>query len=301
MLDRITSIKVFLAVARQGSFTGGAAELDMSRAMVSKHIKALETQLGVRLFNRNTRSINLTEAGSAYRRKVDPVLEALEDIATNIGDMAGTASGTLAVAAPTSFGLFHLTPVIADYMGRYRDVNVQLMLTDRDVNLIDEGFDVAIHIRDLNDSTLIARQLSEVEMVVCAAPAYIRASGQPHRPEDLAQHNCLIFSEIVHRDHGMWQFGVGDQQRSVRIAGDLVSNLGDALRIAALAGRGIVRLPSYMVEEDIRQGALQPVLTEFDPQLRPIYAVYPHREFLASKVRTFVDYLITAFARSSVK
>ncbi len=301
MLDRITSIKVFLAVARRGSFTGGAAELAMSRAMVSKHIKALETQLGVRLFNRNTRSINLTEAGSAYRRKVEPVLEALEDIATNIGDMVGTASGTLAVAAPTSFGLFHLTPVIADYMGRYTDVNVQLMLTDREVNLIDEGFDIAIQIRDLNDSTLIARQLGEVEMVVCAAPVYIQAEGKPDNPEDLAQHNCLVFSEIVHRDHGTWQFGARDQQCSVRVAGDLVSNLGDALRIAALAGRGIVRLPSYMVEEDIKQGTLQPLLTAFDPQLRPIYAVYPHREFLASKVRTLVEFLIAAFAGSPVK
>lgn len=296
MLDRITSIEVFLAVARHGSFTEGAAELGMSRAMVSKHIKALETQIGVRLFNRNTRSINLTEAGSLYRDRIDPVLEALGDIETNIGDMSGKARGTLAVAAPTSFGLFHLSPVIASYMERYTDVNVQLMLTDRQVHLIDEGFDVAIYIRDLNDSSLIARQLTNVEMVVCAAPAYLAANGEPCHPNDLAAHNCLVFSEIVHRDHGIWTFGPRDKPLTVRVAGDLVSNLGDALRIAALTGRGIVRLPSYIVEDNVQAGCLRPILTGFEPQIRPIYAVYPHREFLASKVRTFVDYLIEAFS-----
>jgi DNA-binding transcriptional LysR family regulator len=295
MLDRITSIQVFLAVARHGSFTEGAADLGMSRAMVSKHVKALENQLGVRLFDRNTRVINLTEEGLAYRDRVNPVLEALEDIETNIGDMSGKARGTLAVAAPTSFGLFHLSPVVAAYMERYPDVNVQLMLTDREVNLIDEGFDAAIHIRELNDSSLIARRLSEVEMVVCAAPDYLAANGEPQRPHDLEDHNCLVFSEIVHRDHGVWPFGVRGQPVSIRVAGDLVSNLGDALRIAALAGRGVVRLPSYIVAEDIKGGRLQAILTEVEPQIRPIYVVYPHREFLASKVRTFVDYLIAAF------
>ncbi len=296
MLDRITSIEVFLAVARHGSFTAGAAELDMSRAMVSKHVKALETQLGVRLFNRNTRSIRLTEAGGIYRERVDPVLEALGDIATNVGELSGTARGTLAVAAPTSFGLFHLSPVIAAYMQRYSEVNVQLMLTDRQVDLVDEGFDVAVAIRDLTDSSLIARQLSEVEMIVCVAPAYLAANGEPRYADDLMQHNCLVFSEIVQRDHGLWVFGPRRQPLSVRVCGDLVSNLGDALRIAALAGRGIVRLPSYMVDEDIRAGRLQRILSDLEPQMRPIVAVYPHREFLASKVRTFVDYLIEAFA-----
>jgi len=296
MLDRITSIQVFLAVARHGSFTEGAADLGMSRAMVSKHIKALETQLGVRLFNRNTRSINLTEEGLAYRDRVSPVLEALEDIETNIGDMSGKASGTLAIAAPTSFGLFHLSPVLASYMTRYPDVKVQLMLTDREVNLIDEGFDAAIQIRELDDSSLIARLLSDVEMVVCAAPRYLAANGEPRQPDDLAAHNCLVFSEIVHRDHGTWSFGGRAQPLAVRVEGDLVSNLGDALRIAAVAGRGIVRLPSYIVDEDIAAGRLQAILTDFEPQLRPIYIVYPHRDFLASKVRTFVDYLIAAFA-----
>lgn len=296
MLDRITSIQVFLAVARHGSFTDGAAELGMSRAMVSKHVKALETQLGVRLFDRNTRSINLTEAGNTYRLRVDPVLEALEDIETNIGDMSGTPRGTLAVAAPTSFGVSHLSPVIAAYMTRYSDVNVQLRLTDREVNLIDEGFDVAIHIRELTDSSLIARLLTEVDMVVCAAPDYLAANGKPRQLEELAEHNCLVFSEIVHRDHGLWSFGPREKPYSVRVDGDLVSNLGDALKVAALAGRGIVRLPSYIVEQDIKAGRLQPVLTDVEAQIRPIYAVYPHREFLASKVRTFVDYVIEAFA-----
>jgi len=292
MLDRITSIQVFLAVALKGSFTQAAAELDMSRAMVSKHVQALEEHLGVRLFNRNTRSIHLTEAGNAYRSRIDPVLSALAQIETNIGDMSDSAGGTLAVAAPTSFGLFHLAPIIARYMAANPEVAVQLMLTDRSVNLIDEGFDVAIQIRELTDSSLVARRLSEVKMIACAAPDYLAEHGEPQRPQELETHNCLVFSEIVHRDHGTWMFGPQADPLSVDVRGNLVSNQGDALRIAAVAGRGIVRLPSYIVRDDIASGRLTAILTDFDPQIRPIYAVYPHREFLASKVRRFVDYLI---------
>ncbi len=147
------------------------------------------------------------------------MLEVLEDIETNIGDMSGMASATLAIAAPTSFGLFQLSPVLASYMARYRDVNVQLMLTDREVNLVDEGFDAAIQIRELNDSSLIARLLSDVEMVVCAAPAYLAANGEPRQPVDLAEHNCLVFSEIVHRDHGARYRAITELYRSGRYCG----------------------------------------------------------------------------------
>jgi DNA-binding transcriptional LysR family regulator len=243
MLDRIISIEVFLAIARSGSFTRTAEELGMSRAMVSKQFQALESALGVRLFNRSTRAIHLTEAGAAYRREVSPLLDALADVASHVGDLTSTPSGRLAVAAPTSFGLFHLSARIADYMNRFPDVDVHLMLTDRSVHLIDEGFDVAIQIGELDDSSLIARRLGEASMITCAAPAYLQRHGKPETPGALAGCDCLVFAENVQRNHGDWRFGTGKERETVRVPGAMVSNQGDALRIAAAAGRGIAHLP----------------------------------------------------------
>mgnify|MGYP003663734397 FL=1 len=298
MLDRITSIEVFLAIARNGSFSRTAEELGMSRAMVSKHVQALEATLGVRLFNRSTRAIHLTDAGAAYRREVSPLLEALAEVANHMGDLTTTPTGRLAVAAPTSFGLFHLSHRIARYMTRYPDVDVHLLLTDRSVNLIDEGFDVAIHIGELDDSGLVARRLGEASMITCAAPAYLEAHGEPDSPAALADHACLVFAESVQRNHGDWRFGSGSTRETVRVTGPMVSNQGDALRIAAIAGRGIVHLPEYIVREDLAAGRLVPILRACAGPSRPIHAVYPHREFLATKVRSFVDYLVEAFSDS---
>lgn len=295
MLDRITSIEVFLAIARNGSFARTAEELGMSRAMVSKHVQALETTLGVRLFNRSTRAIHLTEAGAAYRREVSPLLDALDEAASQVGELTTTPAGRLAVAAPTSFGLFHLSARIADYMNRFPDVDVHLMLTDRSVHLIDEGFDVAIHIGELDDSSLVARRLGEAPMITCAAPAYLAAHGAPESPAALADRDCLVFAENVQRNHGDWRFGGGSARESVRVSGPMVSNQGDALRIAAVAGRGIAHLPEYVVREDLAAGRLVAVLGDFAVPSRPIHAVYPHREFLATKVRSFVDYLVATF------
>jgi DNA-binding transcriptional LysR family regulator len=210
--------------------------------------------------------------------------------------MRDTVGGTLTVAAPTSFGVFHLAPLVASYMKCNPAVSVQLMLTDRTVDLIDEGFDVAIQIRELSDSSLVARRLSEVKMIACAAPSYLAAHGEPAHPQDLTAHNCLVFSAMVHRFHATWLFGPQSRALTVPVSGNLISNQGYALRSAAVAGQGIVRLPSYIVDEDIAAGRLRPILMDFDPQIRPIYAVYPHREFLASKVRTFIDFLAEAFA-----
>lgn len=295
MLDRITSIEVFLAIARNGSFSRTAEELGMSRAMVSKHIQALETMLGVRLFNRSTRAIHLTEAGATYRREVSPLLDALDEVASHVGELTTNPTGRLAVAAPTSFGLFHLSARIAAYMTRFPDVDVHLMLTDRGVHLIDEGFDVAIHIGELDDSSLVARRLGEASMITCAAPAYLEAHGEPANPAALTQRDCLVFAENVQRNHADWRFGDGARD-TVRVAGPMVSNQGDALRIAAVAGRGIAHLPEYLVREDLAAGRLVAILGDCAVPSRPIHAVYPHREFLATKVRSFVDYLVEAFS-----
>lgn len=297
MLDRITSIEVFLSVARHGSFSKAAQSLDMSRAMVSKHVKALEEKLGVRLFNRNTRSIHLTEAGNAYRARVHPLIDGLTDIETNIADMGSRVAGTLAVTAPTTFGTFHLSPLVASYMADFPDVLVQLMLTDRSVNLIEEGFDVGIQIRELDDSSLVARRLQQVDVLTCAAPSYLAAHGEPRHPRDLSAHKCLGFAEAVHTDHVTWIFNVDGAGVSIDVEAAMISNQGDALRIAAIAGRGVVNLPGYIVADDIAAGRLVHILSPFSSHTRPIYVVYPHREYLGSKVRTFVDYLAEVLGR----
>jgi DNA-binding transcriptional LysR family regulator len=170
-------MQVFLAIARRGSFGEGAEDVGVSRAMASKHVKALETELGVRLLNRTTRSISLTEAGEIYLEQIGPLLEQLETVEERVTKQSAEPKGNLAVAAPTSFGIFHLAPIIAGYMDKYPDVKVHLTLTDRDVNLVDEGFDVAVFIRELEDSSYVARLLGAARMMICAAPEYLRTHG----------------------------------------------------------------------------------------------------------------------------
>ena len=224
------------------------------------------------------------------------MLEALAEAASHMGDLTSTPTGRLAVAAPTSFGLFHLSARIASYMTRFPDVDVHLMLTDRSVHLIDEGFDVAIQIGELDDSSLIARRLGEASMITCAAPAYLERHGEPAEPGALALCDCLVFAENVQRNHGDWRFGSGNERETVRVSGAMVSNQGDALRIAAVAGRGVAHLPEYVVREDLAAGRLVAILRDCVAPSRPIHAVYPHREFLATKVRSFVDYLAETFS-----
>ena len=294
MLDRFTSMRIFVAIARRGSFAEGAEEIGVSRAMASKHIKALESHLGVRLLNRTTRSIGLTEVGQIYLERIGVLLEQLETIEQQATNQSVEPKGNLAIAAPTSFGAFHLAPVVAAYMTKYPDINIRLTLTDRNVDLIDEGFDLAVRVGELEDSSHIARRLGMVRMVVCAAPDYLARHGEPQQPSDLERYNCLIFSETGIKAKTEWPFTIGGRAMSISARGDLVSNRGDALRVAAMAGRGIVRLPDYMVEEVLGNGDLIAVLTDFEPPRKPIYAVYLHREMLPSKIRTFVDYAATA-------
>lgn len=288
-MDRLKSIEVFLAVARNGGFSAAADELGLSKAMVSKHVGQLEGSLGVRLLNRTTRRVGLTEAGIAYRDRMKELLEELEQTEQSIAQLSTEPRGTLRVVAPTSFGAFHLARGIADYRASHPEVGVELVLTDHPVDLVEEGLDLAIRVGALEDSSLVARKLAETRVVVCAAPQYLARHGRPAHPDDLARASCLVYTgRQLSPD---WSFRVDGRVRNVRIDGMVRSNVGDALRIAAIQGAGVVQMPTYMVGLDIANGRLEVVLEEFEPPPRPIHATYLYRRYLSAKVRTFVNFL----------
>jgi DNA-binding transcriptional LysR family regulator len=293
-MDTLTSMKVFATVVQSGSFSSAADTLAMSKAMVSKHIRYLENRLAARLLSRNNRRLNLTQAGATYLEWCKKILSAVAEAEREVGELSVEPRGTLKLAAPTSFGTFHLVPAIADYKKRYRGVRVLLSLQDRAVDIVGEGLDLAIWVGKLPDSRVIARPLACVPVVVCGALTYFQARGVPHTPADLADHNCLLYTEWTPK--GEWLFKGPDGHFSVRISGDFEANLGDAVRMAALSGRGLVQLPAYVVRPDLDSGLLQAVLADYAPDKVPIYAVYPHRE-LAAMVRTFVEFLQERFQR----
>lgn len=288
-MDKLNSMRVFLQVARLGSFSGAAQHLGISKAMASKYVSYLEDELDVRLINRTTRHLKLTESGGIYRDRVQRILEELEATEQSVSRSSSEPSGTLRIMAPTSFGSFHLTRAIAEYRKKYPKVSVDLILTGRTPDFVGEGLDLAIRTGELKDSNQIARRLSDSRLVVCASPDYLEQFGEPQVPSDLTKFNCLIFSP--RSPLGAWPFMIDDNNVTVRVNGDVRANTGDALRIAAIQGCGLAQLPTYMVGLDIKAGRLRPVLEKFEPSKRPIYAVYLHRQNLTAKVSTFVDFL----------
>lgn len=288
-INKLNSIEVFLKVSKLQSFTEAANQFGLSKAMVSKHITSLENTLGVRLLNRTTRQISLTEAGMAYRVRIREIMNDMSETEEAIAQLSSEPRGTLRVMAPTSFGSFHLARAIADYRKIYTKVGVEAVLTEREPDIIEDGLDIVIRVGVLEDSSLVARKIADARMVVCASTEYLQDHGIPSNPEDLLDHNCLIYSGRPAM--GEWRFTVNGKAKKLRVKGDVRSNVGDALRIAAIQGCGLVQLPTYMVGLDIKSGRLTTVLQEYEPPARPIHAIYPHRRHLSGKVRTFVEFL----------
>ena len=293
-MDKLTSMLVFTKVAKAGSFAAAAKELGLSRAMATKHVMQLENGLGIRLLNRTTRNLNLTEVGAVYLERCRQILDDMEEMELAVTRLQTEPRGLLKVSATPFFGSYHLAPAIGAYMEVYSDVRVELSLQTTYVDLIEEGFDLAIQLDELQDSSLIARSLGTSQRVVCGAPGYFKKHGIPQTPEDLRHHSCLVNLSLSPRDN--WQFNIpGGATTVIKVSGTLQANVADALRIAALSGLGLVIMPTYMVGQDIRKGRLQPVLTEYVPAPLQIHAVYPHRKHLSAKVRTFVDFLHERF------
>lgn len=290
-MDRLTALAVFRQVVERGSFAAAARYLKLSAAAVSKNIGELEAHLAVRLLNRTTRSMSLTEAGQRYYEQVARILDDLQQADSSLGELQATPSGTLRVSAPMSFSLVCLADAIPRFLARYPELTLDLQLDDRRVDMIAEGFDLAVRGSDrLEDSSLVARPLLTLRHVLCAAPQYLRRHGTPQVPEDLQALECVQFSLSGHARE--WVFQRGEQVRRLEVCGRYSVNSSLALCAALRAGHGISLVPEIYVRDDLAQRRLQPLLEDWQMMQTQLYAIYPSRRQLQAKVRVFIDFLL---------
>lgn len=289
-MDRFAELSAFVRVVDRGSQSAAARELGMTPAMVGRYVRALEDRLGTRLLNRTTTRQSLTEAGALFHARAVSVLELLDAAEAAIADRQEVPRGQLRISAPMVFGTRYLAGWLADFHQRNPSVRVELSLNDRQVDVVEEGYDVAVRIAALADSTLVARRLAPCRIVVCAAPSYLARRGVPQSPEELLGHDCLHYS---YSSAGpSWNFiGPGGRRTAVAVAGPLVANNGDALLQAAIEGAGIVIQPTFIAGDALRAGRLVQLLPAWAVPAIAIYAVYPSTRHLAPKVRAFVDFL----------
>lgn len=297
-MDTLTSMKIFAAVVESGSFSAAADRLDISRAMASKYISHLEEHLGTRLLQRTTRKLTLTETGSAYYERCTQILADITEAEEGAAHLTEAPRGTLRLTVPVSFGLLHMGPLISEFLKRYPDVRIDVLLVDRRVDLIEEGLDLALRIGVLAESGLIAKRLGSDRIAITGAPEYLQRHGVPKTPGDLARHNCLTYSYASAGDE--WRLTGGDgSQHTVKVSGSLRASNGDMAKLAALEGVGLIRQPLFLIGADLRAGRLVEVLTDYHSEELGIYAVYPSRKHLSAKVRVFVDFLSDTFALKS--
>ena len=293
-MDRLAALEAFAKVAETQSFSEAARRLRSSKSAVSRHVAALEADLGARLFHRTTRSLTLTEAGRGYYERASRILADLAEADASVSQLQAAPRGRLRVNAPMSFGFLHLAAALGDFLSLYPEIELDVTLTDRFVDLIDEGVDVAVRIGSLTDSSLVARRLALVRRVLCASPDYLKARGVPQTPDDLKAHDCLSNTNVtITRE---WRFIHPDGKPwPVEVKGRMSANNGDMLRVAALRGHGFVHLPTFIVGEDLKAGTLVSVLGPYIAQDLTLNAVYPTARHLSPKVRAFVDFLSQRF------
>ena len=290
-MDRLTALTVFRHAVELGSFAAASRQLGLSPAAVSKNISELEAHLTVRLLNRTTRRMSLTEAGSVYYDRIVKVLDDLEEADGALGPLQQSPKGLLRVSAPMTLTLACLSSAIPEFLERYPDVSLDLRMDDRRVNIVEDGFDLAIRASDqLEDSTLVARKLMAMPHVVCAAPQYLDRHGTPQVPDDLRDHACIQFTLSGHAD--TWMFKKRDMTASVPVDGRYKVTSSLAVRDALHAGFGLSLIPRLYVEEAIAEGRLLTVLDGWSAVEASVYAVYPSRRNVTAKVRTFLDFLV---------
>ncbi|MXN65274.1 LysR family transcriptional regulator [Stappia sp. GBMRC 2046] len=292
-MDTLVRMRSFLQVVQSGGFSAAARDLGRSKALISKYVGELEDELGARLLNRTTRQLSLTEAGQVFYREATDILQRIDDLHDSITDTHQHARGLLRVSAPRSMGDDLLNLAIMDFVVAEPEISLDLKLEDRFVDLVDEGYDVAIRVTELTDSSLIARKLYPVRGVVCATPAVIEKFGLPKRPQDLAQVPCII--DTNYRFRANWGFQENGSRVSVPVKGRVEVNSAASAREAAIRDLGFLRTPESFVHRDLAEGRLVEVLQDFHPDDQAIYAVYPHRRHLSGKVRAFVDFLAKWF------
>jgi DNA-binding transcriptional LysR family regulator len=293
-MDRFQEMQAFAAVVDAGSFVGASGALAMSKAAVSRQIAELETRLGVRLLHRTTRRLSLTQEGEVFYARCRELLGSLAEAEAEVTARSGQAMGVLKVSAPVSFGLMHLAGLWAPFMAAHPNLALEVMLSDRMVDLVEEGFDVAVRVARLASSSLISRKLSSTRMILCATPRYLKAHGKPKHPRELTQHQVLAYTLFATGES--WGFDGPEGPVSVKVAPRLHSNSGDTCRAAALGHQGIILQPAFLIGNDLRSGRLVEVLPQYRSLELGIYALYPTRKHVLPKVRLLVDYLVQSFA-----
>ena len=283
-MQRWEGVNEFVAVAETESFTRAAKRLGVSTAHVSRQISALEDRLSTRLFYRTTRRVSTTEAGQIYYQHCRQILDALEQAERSMTNMQLVPQGRLRLTAPVTYGEKSIAPLVNDFVLRYPELDVEMKLTNQQLDLVAEGYDLAVRLGKLDDSSLMARRLASRTLYVCASPAYLAVHGTPHSLSELEHHNCL------QGNLGYWRFQDAGHPRNVRIRGNVRCDSGRALLDAALKGVGIVQLPDYYVGPALDAGTLIPLLTHYQEDDDGIWAVYPHNRHLSPKVRMLLDY-----------
>jgi DNA-binding transcriptional LysR family regulator len=294
-MDRFDQMRVFTAVIDAGSFAGAADLLDMSRPAVSRHVAELEARLGVRLIQRTTRRLSPTAEGQVFHARSKELLAGMDEAEAEVSSRTTEATGLLRINVPVTFGILHLAPLWGQFRALHPQVKLDVTLSDRVVDLVDEALDVAVRIARLPDSTLISQPLATTRMVLCAAPAYLRRRGKPKTPADLTAHDLVAYSYWSSKDE--WSFEGPQGPVSVKTEPSIRANNGDTCRAAALAGQGVVLQPTFLVGPDLASGKLVELMPAYQAGTLGIYAVYPSRKHVLPKTRRLIEFLVKAFRK----
>ncbi len=294
-MDRLANMKAFRWVAQTGSFAESGRQLGIATSVVSKRVKDLEEYLGTRLIHRTTRKLNLTESGYYYLEQCQRILDELEEIEEGIRFQSQKPVGEIKLAAPLSFGVRALGPLISSFLNLYPEVSVKTYLSDRKIDLVDEGYDLAIRIGKLNDSSLISKKIMSCQRLVCASPDYLAQHGLPTHPNQLMNHHCLSYSNVA--EGKSWPFVIDNKTVFQPVQSRFYSDNGDLLCQAALAGCGLTMLPSFIIDKEVEKKNLQIVLQEFVEPNFSVYIIYQSRRHLSNKVRLLIDHLTEGFGK----
>ncbi|HDY91986.1 MAG TPA: LysR family transcriptional regulator [Pseudoalteromonas sp.] len=286
-MDKLTTMKAFLAVVQEGSFSKAADKLDISPQLVSKYISALEDNLHTRLLHRTTRKVSVTEAGNQYYQRCQQVVIDIEDMENSLNNLSENVSGMLSISAPMSFGVKHLAGLLVDFQNQHPNLKIDLRLTDQFVDIVEQGIDIALRIGTLKSSTLIAKKVAPIRLAIFASPAYLKQNGTPTTLEALQEHNYLRYA---HAEPTKRLKGYDELKNELKLESNLVANNGDLLLNTAIAGGGITMQPTFIAGEALAQGRVVRILKDYEPEPMGLYMVYANRQFLPSKVRAFVDF-----------
>ncbi len=297
-MDKFTCMQALVRVVESGSFAEAARRMGVSAPMVTKYIGHLEQSLGTRLLNRSTHSLSLTDSGHAYYQRCVQLLEDIDEAEALAGAQSASPRGSLRMSVSSDFGVNHLGPVLLEYSRQYPDVRIEVSVSNHLVDLVEEGFDLAVRITTQLRTNLVARKLAISQLVTCAAPAYLEKHGTPQIPENLVHHNCLSFSDPALATE-QWRFERDGRSAVVKATGSLRASSNELLKLAALQGQGIVLQPSFNVSQELRDGSLVPLLTDYDAGALGIFVVYPNRKHQTAKVRSFIDTLVGRWGNNS--